>query len=395
MNKTSFTKTLKYLVRALVSFALFFALNNICQLIFNSNSFGMEDAPPSAAMIANFLLSVLLFLIFQSVYFTLAVNDSKSKKEFLEQKADYESAKAIVKLVFSKPSLYIETAVFAVLSALLPLNLTYAPVSNLLFAAVESSALCKLFTLLVALPLLFLLTAFAQVSVRKEFVREENKQEKDADLIHTVKSIIVVVMVFLCAAFIIPWFLPGLVTLWNLFGGMLFLWLPLIIIVVVGAIFAYSYIRAIIKCKKFMKSLSEICKCDGYSTSTLPKPCSIMRKASVEIDFSVVSPKATYDCKIISGAFRNSPIVFSDKGNGLRQITFRAFRAELFHIMTKFEYGFESENKKILIVLPMPRNIYASVAGSPPRHADNGERIGEYTLYSASAFLNMLDREGR
>ncbi len=49
-------------------------------------------------------------------------------------------------------------------------------------------------------------------------------------------------------------------------------------------------------------------------------------------------------------------------------------------------------NRKIIIALPVPQNIYVSVNGSTPRSADTGENVGEYTLYNASGFLNALER---
>lgn len=95
---------------------------------------------------------------------------------------------------------------------------------------------------------------------------------------------------------------------------------------------------------------------------------------------------------MVAGVFPGSPIVFSDKGNGIRQNTIRLFKVEVFHILTKLDFSYESESKKILIVSPTPKNIYSSVNGSQPRLADVGEKIGEYAIYNSTGFLGALDR---
>ena len=61
--------------------------------------------------------------------------------------------------------------------------------------------------------------------------------------------------------------------------------------------------------------------------------------------------------------------------------------------MSKIDFGFESEGKKILIVLPIPKKIYVGTVNSAPRPADTGEKAGEYTVYNASGFLGALERD--
>ena len=103
----------------------------------------------------------------------------------------------------------------------------------------------------------------------------------------------------------------------------------------------------------------------------------------------------SFDCKFVAGVFPNSPIIFSDKGEGLRQSTLKLFKVDVLHLNTRIDYRFEnsSENsKKIIIAIPVPKKIYVSVKGGLPRPADTGENMGEYKLYTATGFLNSLER---
>ena len=393
MNKTKLPPLLASFIRSCVSFFAFFALGNISRLIFNYNMFGMEDDLPIIPKIVGCIVFGLLLLLFHSVYFTFISKNRGEKQSFLERREKKGKQFSLFADVFCSLCFYTDLALLVIFSVALPLSLTYGSLSEWLFTSVSSNALAKVYTLLVALPLLVLLLIFAHVSARKEFLREENRGEKSSELVDTLKALAFVALAFVGASVIIPWFVPGIVTLWNLFGVWMLLWIPLIIIAIVGVVIVYSYIRAMLKCRKFVKALNKLCSTDDRRLSVMHKPSTAIFKFTDGIDFSVLTKKATYDCKIISGAFRNSPIVFSDKGNLLRQITFKVFGAELFHFMSKVDYDFESENKKVIVVLPMPRTIYASVMESPPRLADNGEKVGKYTVYSASGFLNMLDRE--
>ena len=393
MNKTKLPPLLTSVIRSGVSFFAFFALGNISRLIFNYNMFGMEDDLSIIPKIVGCIVFVLLLLLFYSVYFTFISKNRGEKQSFLERKEKKGNQFSLYTDVFCSFGFYIDLALTVLFSLALPLSLTYGSLRAWLFSSVASSVLTKTYTLLVAMPLLLLLLAFAHVSARKEFLREEKNGEKSSEIVDTLKALAFVALAFVGASVIIPWFVPGIVTLWNLFGGWMLLWIPLIIIAIVGVVIAYSYIRAMLKCRKFVKALNKFCSTDDRRLSVIHKPSTAIFKFTDGIDFSISTKRATYDCKIISGAFRNSPIVFSDKGNLLRQITFKVFNAELFHFMSKVDYDFESENKKVIVVLPMPRTIYASVMESPPRLADNGEKVGKYTVYSASGFLNMLDRE--
>lgn len=102
-----------------------------------------------------------------------------------------------------------------------------------------------------------------------------------------------------------------------------------------------------------------------------------------------------FDCKLVAGVFPNSPIIFSDAGEGIRQSVLRLFNIDVLQFNTRIDYRFRNSSegsKKIVIAIPVPKNIYVSVQGSSPRLADTGEAMGEYTLYTATGFLNSLER---
>ena len=62
-------------------------------------------------------------------------------------------------------------------------------------------------------------------------------------------------------------------------------------------------------------------------------------------------------------------------------------------MLSRIDFGFESENEKILIVLPVPKDIYVSDGNSQPRPADTGDKAGDYRIYNATGFLGGLERD--
>lgn len=75
------------------------------------------------------------------------------------------------------------------------------------------------------------------------------------------------------------------------------------------------------------------------------------------------------------------------------QHTFYLFRVPLLHLNSRIDFAFESDGEKILIVLPIPKNIYTASNTSRPLPADTGEKIGNYRIYNATGFLHALERD--
>ena len=62
------------------------------------------------------------------------------------------------------------------------------------------------------------------------------------------------------------------------------------------------------------------------------------------------------------------------------------------HTYTDFTYSFDSSNKKVVIITPAPSDLFVGDKGKQ-RILDNGEILGEYSVYKAEGFLNALERD--
>ena len=98
-----------------------------------------------------------------------------------------------------------------------------------------------------------------------------------------------------------------------------------------------------------------------------------------------------YECKMLAFVSRNTVVRFDSKERFQVVRTFRLGTIELFHFVTDVNFRYYSEGNKVVIINPIPKKLFTR-EGSLFREIDTGDRIGEYKIYSATGFLNALDR---
>ena len=341
---------------------------------------------------------VFFLLIFNSLTIGINQYDKYSRENFLERVKDNKLIYHI-KFIVSSVDFYIEIVCIIVLSVILPVEFLYGFVSAIFFHGMELTALNnKLYTLLIILPIMVALLFIARINLQKSWYLIAHKnansptKEKNSRIPPVLKSVITVAVVYCGASIVIPWFLPMFVTLWNLGGVMLFVWVLLALLALILITITAYYIRAMLKRRSFVKKLKKYCIANSVYLSDIKKSYLSLFVSQDGFDFTVEKSGTKYDCKFIAGIFPNSPIILTDKGNGIKQDTIRIFKIELFHFLTRVDFGYESEGKKILVLLPIPKKFFVSVNEAPPHLADVGEKVGEYTIYNSTGFLNALDR---
>ncbi|MBR6681554.1 MAG: hypothetical protein IKL40_01060 [Clostridia bacterium] len=379
-------------IRTVIVMALTVVISALSRFLFVKNMFEQEYF--SEQMLNVWFLIFFLF-IFNSLIIAINKCDKDSCINFLE---NVKNNKLIshIKFIVSSIDYYVEIICITVLSVVFPASFLYGFVNKIFFYGMDLSDLKnKLYTLLIVLPIMFVILFTAHITVQKSWYndakREKTKSKKGKDR-QIVKSVITVVIVYGCSSIAIPWFLPLIVTFWNLGGIKLFGGAVLVLLVLALITIMLYYIRALLKRRTFIKKLKKYCFANSVYISDIKKPYLSLFVSQDGFDFTLEKNSTKYDCKFIAGIFPGSPIVLTDKGDGLKQDTVRLFRVELFSFSTKFDFGYESENKKILILLPIPRKFFVSVNEAPPHPADVGEKAGKYIVYNSTGFLNALER---
>ena len=169
------------------------------------------------------------------------------------------------------------------------------------------------------------------------------------------------------------------------------LWIVAVAFLTLKIIFyLVRYARAVKKRKVFFKKLSALCDQKNVTFEQNGGIFPLEKRNKNDADFLVVQGGIQYDCKFIYALKRGDTMSLNDKGEGSNIYDYRLGQVHLFRKITNFCYDFEGNGKKILIILPTPKKVIHAEGG---RHLEIGDKVGEYTVYTATAFLNTLERD--
>ena len=338
---------------------------------------------------------IFFLMIFNSLVIAVGSNDKYLKEAFLDRVKDNKLSSHLIYAV-SSVDFYVALVCITVISLILPVDTFYGFVGKAFLLGSDDN---KLVSLLIILPIMWVILFAARVAIQRNWYRSEKKKksssarEKKSKMPPVIKSVINIAVIYAAVSIGLPWLFPFFFVLWELGGAMIFVWIAAILLALILITVTVFYIRAFSKRASFVKRIKKYCSFNSLSISGIKRPYASIFVSQSGCDFSVEKNGVKYDCKFIAGIFPWAQIVFSDKGSGLIQNTIRLFRIELFHFMTKFEFGYENDGKKILILLPAPRRFFVSENQSSPRPGDVGEKVGEYTIYNSTGFLNALNRD--
>ena len=169
------------------------------------------------------------------------------------------------------------------------------------------------------------------------------------------------------------------------------LWIVVVVFLTVKVVFfLVRYARAVGKRKAFLEKLSVLCDQKNLIFERIGGIFPLDNRRKDEADFSVVHRGVRYECKFIYSLRKYDTMILTNYGEGSIIYDYRLGQVHLFRRMTFFRYDFESNSPKILIILPTSKRVIHSESG---RDLDVGDRAGEYTVYTATAFLNALERD--
>ena len=219
--------------------------------------------------------------------------------------------------------------------------------------------------------------------------------------------------------FALPAFLIMLVDFLSLLGFVVALF------ALIALIYGLSVLHAVKVRKRIVKKLPQLCEENGYTLSEIKRPYASLFSPKNECNFTVEKDGKLFSCHLVGSPWQKAPIFFVSSttayfkhkiGTKNHHITF----------LSTFEYNFEGEGEKIIIVNPVPKHIYvsqdemltgetdetaaryqtegrlSSVATLSPirrreakstRELQPGDKIWGYTIYNTTSFLGAIDRK--
>jgi hypothetical protein len=351
-----------------------------------------------SASALNVLLSIFYVFIFNSLVLNLNSEDRVGQSAFIK-KLKSSNKFSLPKFVLTTPFFYLEALLLFLIPLVFKSAFSFDFVTKMFFSEINPvSDETKRTALIVAVPVLLVVVFIAHYITAKNWLRgingilEDLEKEKISVSFHTLKSLLFVFVIYLVGMSLVVYLWPAVASLVKVGQGKVIIQIALAIVLFTLLSIIFYFLRALLKRRTFIKKLKKYCKNNSLVLSEIINPYSSIFRDKKGFNFTVEKNGKKYDCKFLYSLFKGSPLVLSDKGLGIKHtlITLRGIR--IFSKTTDFSYVFESDNKKILIILPIPKKILVSIRGTELTEADTGEKLGEYTIHSANSFLNALDR---
>ena len=414
--RTAARTGLIYLIYALMLSATLFQL----QAAFLNDATDYFDT--QAALILILTELILAFLILNTVLLTFAMFSRSERESFLKSKAvDYDK-KAERKKLLRSPYFLTETVTLIVFLFALPCYNGMESMFRLWLGegAVHPVLLRFVNGCLFGIPTVFI-NIYGHMDARAYWLELPSRLAKGSiwksmsvkkkhsySYFRMTLRLVGYFLIYLLAGRLLPFVL---VMFSSVFALLVLVLASAGVLAVIGLLFSANYLGALLKRRKFFKKLKRLCQQNGYTLDEVNHPYLSVFRETDGYTFSLYANGQTYYARVISCINRGNYMIFDEKGIFSRVKLFRiplprlaATRGyvqsfdrgtgedrELFRITSEVNYTFEAEGKKILILNPPARFVKISHHGTT-KDADNGDRVGAYSIYSSNAFLRALER---
>ncbi len=253
------------------------------------------------------------------------------------------------------------------------------------FAHNDGDVLCLVLQVL-------LLASLVREYIANNKAQGEKRKKNSGTILHLFAGCVFIVVIYCLGAFFAPAAIECVANSYRII--LLFLsklWIVVAVLLLIKLVFYLArYARAVGKRKAFVTRLSALCDSKKVILEQIGGVFPLENKRKNEADFSVVHRGTRYECKFVYSLRKYDTMILTNYGEGSVVYDYRLGQVHLFRRMTIFHYDFKSQSPKILVILPTPKKVMHSESG---RELDVGDRVGKYTVYTATAFLNALERD--
>jgi hypothetical protein len=173
----------------------------------------------------------------------------------------------------------------------------------------------------------------------------------------------------------------------------IFWYIPTLIALLILIPIVHRYRRAMRARRALVKHFEEICREGGIDHTPIRHPVRSLFYPEAGADTTFTAGGVTYDVKIIPSINRHATVYFAPGHQMVIRHTFYFLRKgfELFHFDTTYSYAMEGDHKKLVVVCPNRARMFAAEGGQT-REIDTGDTLYGYTIYTATGFVNAIDR---
>ena len=164
-----------------------------------------------------------------------------------------------------------------------------------------------------------------------------------------------------------------------------------LLVLLIAFLVLFPPLRACSIRKKTIKQIKASCLQNGYDISDIKEPYLSILKPCEGESFSITKGGKTYSCKLIAAPKKSLPMAIHPDGqmHFFHEVKIRAVKILSYKTVKHFSY--DSKDSKILIVNPVPKKLMAYKGTIV--EIDNGELVGDYKIYTATAFVRAIDND--
>lgn len=384
------------ILRAFASYACFSIIQFITVIMFNAETslerfyevYG-EVSPVQRAVYCTIAIIAIMFL---TVY-GFSLWNKKEKCAYLASGKRRFSVYAEARSIIRSAEFLAEVGVygfFTLLSSALYLfggvgkaAYTLKYILRLFFGSVSGIRFAKFAVITLVMAIVIFASALsARLLVRLHVMKNYRPEEAGRFSMDTLK-----LAVYLFAVgFVFYLFLPYIHIIGNNIPAIaLILSVALPVIVTFSAvIFFIKYFGTLRQRAAFISGFKKMCGAENVELSKMERPVLSVIFENRGANFSLRAGGKDFECKLLSGAKKNVPVIFRDDGVFLREHSVKFFDFTLFKYRTKHYYSFESNKRKIIVVCPKCEMQLLREGRENLILA--GERVGEYTVYDEASF---------
>ena len=248
---------------------------------------------------------------------------------------------------------------------------------------------------LIYLAIMFAFYVWANLSATRLW-RDDNQRRDYLEKKQKRNAIITLIAVYAATpfAFLLIWdvvtrYIPLIFKLAQMYATPLFI---VVVSFVILLILSINFLRVMFVRKKCLKQIRKSCKEMGFEITEVRHPYLSAFRVCQGESFQISTHKKTYSCKLVGAPNRLLPLVIHPSGALHFVHSFSMFKATLYSYTTVKDFSYDSDLPKILIVNPIPIKL-SCYFQNKIAEIDNGARVGDYKIYTATAFIRAIETD--
>ena len=369
----------------------------------------------------NLIIFIGLILTHGSVTRMFALYDKDRMRELLKMKLKKVTMRTCIPKILTSPEFWIETASCTVFTALASFFGAYYEIPGIFRDTGAPEWLLTVLPVLVLTPLIFIIGVWQRYEVARRWHwldHISNIRSLDSIprlIFNAVLTVIAYALVYPFAPIILMAYLSIFGVFGTFFDGMTVIGIIAVIASVFFLVFIFTVLHAIRIRKKLIKRLTKVAKGSGYELSPISRPYASLFKPTNECSFTLKRDGKTYSCRFVGSYLQRAPMYFISDKHAYYLHRFGT-KNHHFDILREFEYNFDGEGEKIIILNPVPKRAYATmstyvdnswydddklasvmtVRNKKPtdgaRKLEPGDKIWGYGIYNTTSFIGAIDR---